>query len=169
MRNSLVALVLFTACFGLNPANAEGGGTCKVSTTGPTLTINIVGLKDRKGRLRAELFPNNDADFLADNDVLVAQGKPFRRVDLELPGTVTTTMCMNTPPPGVYTFSVLHDRDLNRKFGIWNDGVGFAGNPTLGHSKPKAAQARISILPGVNRVTIILNYLRGLSFSPLAK
>jgi hypothetical protein len=47
--------------------------------------------------------------------------------------------------------------------------VGFAGNPVMGRSKPKAAQARIQIQPGTQKVTIILNYLRGFSFSPLPR
>jgi uncharacterized protein (DUF2141 family) len=155
-------------CVSSAPALAQNA-SCAASATGPTLIINVIGLKDRKGRLRAELYPDNDTDFLADNDLLVKQGKPFRRVDLELPKASGTTLCLYAPGTGSYALSVLHDRDLNLKFGVLSDGVGFAGNPTLGRSKPKAAQARIVVGPGVTRVNIVLNYLRGFSFSPLAK
>jgi uncharacterized protein (DUF2141 family) len=161
------ALSLFATLSG--PALAESPNPCAASDKGPVLAVIVTGLKDRKGRLRAELFPNNDTDFLADNDVLVKAGKPFRRVDLELPRTNGTILCMVTPPPGIYALSVLHDRDLNLKFGFMSDGVGFAGNPKLARSKPKVAQARINISAGMNRVTIVLNYLRGFSFSPLGQ
>jgi uncharacterized protein (DUF2141 family) len=157
---------LWLAC--PTPSYAQNGA-CPASVIGPTLIINVIGLKDRKGRLRAELYPDNDMDFLADNDLLVKQGKPFRRVDLELPKTAGTMLCLYAPGTGTYALSVLHDRDLNLKFGVLSDGVGFAGNPKLGRSKPKAAQARIVVGPGVTRVNIVLNYLRGFSFSPLGK
>jgi uncharacterized protein (DUF2141 family) len=164
----IMALASFALSVGASaPAFAQSPSPCAASDKGPVLAVIVTGLKDRKGRLRAELFPNTDEDFLADNDVLEKAGKPFRRVDLELPRTSGTILCMITPPPGTYTLSVLHDRDLNLKFGVFSDGVGFAGNPKLARSKPKAAQARINISAGMNRVTVILNYLRGFSFSPL--
>jgi uncharacterized protein (DUF2141 family) len=167
MRVITLVAWLGVAGVSMTPTAAETIGGCTISTTSPTLIITVVGLKDRNGRLRAELYPDNDTDFLADNDLLVKQGKPFRRVDLELPKTTGTTLCMNTPPPGIYAFSVLHDRNLNLKFDVFGDGVGFAGNPPLGRAKPRAAQARIHLVPGANRLTIRLNYLRGFSFSPL--
>jgi uncharacterized protein (DUF2141 family) len=167
----LSVLGAFSVCVAVtipSLSHAEMIGGCAISTTTPTLIITVIGLKDRKGRLRAELYPDNDTDFLADNDGLVKAGKPFRRVDLELARTAGTTLCMNTPPPGTYAFSLLHDRNLNLKFDVFSDGVGFAGNPSLGRSKPKAAQARIRLMPGANRLTIVLNYLRGFSFRPLS-
>jgi uncharacterized protein (DUF2141 family) len=169
VKSILASTALFLLAPLSGPALAQTPNPCASSDKGPVLAVIVTGLKDRKGRLRAELFPNNDDDFLADNDVLVKAGKPFRRVDLELPRTKGTILCMVTPPPGTYTLSVLHDRDLNLKFGFMSDGVGFAGNPKLARSKPKAAQARINISAGMNHVTIVLNYLRGFSFSPLGK
>jgi uncharacterized protein (DUF2141 family) len=168
MRLFSITIAIGISCCAIGPAQAEVMAGCTISSTNPTLIITVLGLKDRKGHLRAELYPDNDTDFLADNDGLVKAGKAFRRVDLPLPKTSGTTLCMNTPPPGTYSFSVLHDRNLNLKFDIFSDGVGFAGNPALGHAKPKAAQARIRLVPGANRLTIVLNYLRGFSFRPLS-
>ncbi len=168
MKFGLVHMI----CLGLCCLSVEASAqpfTCTPSASGPTLIINVKGLKDRKGHLRAELYPDNDIDFLADNDVLVKQGKAFRRVDLQLPNSASTSLCMNTPPPGRYALSVLHDRNLNLKFDIFSDGVGFAGNPVLGRSKPKATQARLVIQPGAQQISITLNYLRGFGFSPLPK
>jgi uncharacterized protein (DUF2141 family) len=168
VTNYRFALIILSL-FAFPASGVAQGGNCAASATSPTLMIVVTGLKDRKGHLRAELYPDNDTDFLADNDLLVKQGKAFRRVDLELSSAAGTTLCMNTPPAGRYALSVLHDRNVNLKFDFMSDGVGFAGNPPIGHSKPKAALARILIQPGLQKITIVLNYLRGFGFSPLPR
>ena len=48
---------------------------CRPNEPGPALLIVVHGLKDRDGILRAELYPANDQDFLADDNILVQQGK----------------------------------------------------------------------------------------------
>lgn len=149
----------------LGKAEAE----CRANEPGPVLLIAIHGLKDRKGILRAELYPANDADFLADDNILIQQGKTFRRVDIAIPTTGGPVLCMRVPSPGRYSLSVLHDRDRNLKFGVFSDGIGFGGNPALGRSKPKAAVASLAAGPGVTRVDVTLNYLRGLSMRPLPR
>ena len=64
---------------------------------------------------------------------------------------------------------LLHDRDSNHKFGWRVDGLGFAGNPKLGWSKPKADNASATARNGPTPVTIVLNYQRGLAMRPLKK
>lgn len=142
---------------------------CRPNETGPALLIDVHGLKDRKGALRAELYPANDADFLADDNILIQQGKVFRRVDADLPATGKTSLCLRVPRAGQYTVSLLHDRDHNLKFSLFSDGIGFAGNPALGRSRPSAAAAEVTVGAGVTRVGITLNYWRGFSFRPLAQ
>jgi uncharacterized protein (DUF2141 family) len=39
--------------------------------------VEVAGLKDRTGKLKLEVYPDNDADFLMDDNVLVYQGKTF--------------------------------------------------------------------------------------------
>ncbi len=48
----------------------------------------------------------------------------------------------------------------------FTDGIGFANNPKLGFSKPKARQATLDVGPGVIETTIVVNYLNGLSIGP---
>ena len=83
-------------------------------------------------------------------------------------GKSPVELCIRTPGPGLYALSLLHDRDANHKFGLSIDGIGFAGNPHLGLFKPKAAAASAWSGTGPTRITIVLNYRRGLfSLGPL--
>ena len=149
------------------PDLGKAAGRCRPHVPGPAFIVTAVGLKDRKGLLKVELYPANDADFLADDNVLVAAGKTFRRVEIPVPVTGPVEICIRAPAPGIYALSVLHDRDGNRKFGLSVDGIGFAGNPKLGWSKPAAAAASVRVGPGPTPTRIVLNYRRGLfSFRP---
>ena len=151
------------------PTLGKAEAACRANETGPALLIDVQGLKDRQGLLRAELYSANDTDFLADDNILIQQGKTFRRVDINIPATGTPTLCMRIPAAGRYSLSLLHDRDRNLKFNLWSDGIGFAGNPKLGRSKPKATAATLTAGTGMTRISITLNYLRGFSMRPLAK
>lgn len=153
-----------------SPNLGKEEGQCRPNEPGPAVIVTASGLKDRRGLLRAELYPDNDRDFLEDDNVLVNAGKTFRRVEVPVPAAGAVQLCIRVPGPGSYTMSLLHDRDSNRKFGLSSDGVGFPGNPRLGLSKPKAAQTHFSAGPGITYVTVVLNYRRGLfSFGPLER
>jgi uncharacterized protein (DUF2141 family) len=151
-----------------NPNLGKAEGQCRPGESGPAVIITAVGLKDRQGLLRAELYPANEGDFLEDDNILINAGKTFRRVEIRLPPSGPVQLCIRTPGPGPYTLSILHDRDANLKFGLSTDGVGFPNNPKLGLSKPKAAAVRFETGPGLTQISIRMNYRRGLlSFGPL--
>ena len=152
---------------GFRPSLGKAEARCRTNETGPALLIAIEGLKDRRGLLRAELYPADDADFLQDDAVLINQGKTFRRVDIDLPASGPVTMCLRVPHPGRFSLSVLHDRNRNLKWDKLSDGLGFGGNPRLGWSKPKAASASVEAGNGPTRVVVVMNYLRGLKYRPL--
>ncbi|MBS0481641.1 MAG: DUF2141 domain-containing protein [Proteobacteria bacterium] len=151
------------------PDLGKAEGRCRAGEGGPALLINVTGLKDRKGNIKLEVYPSNDEDFLADDNILVAAGKTFRRVEQPVPASGNVQMCVRIPGPGAYSVSVLHDRDANRKFGLSVDGIGFTGNPRLGVRKPKAAATRLVVNSnGVSQTTVVMNYRKGLmSFGPL--
>lgn len=145
-------------------------GRCRPSETGPALLVTATGLKDRAGDLKLEVYPANDTDFLQDDRILIAQGKTFRRVEQALPATGSAILCVRLPAPGRYAVSLLHDRDANHKFNLSGDGIGFAGNPRLAWSKPKAATSSVVAGPGLTHVPIVINYRRGLlTFAPLER
>lgn len=152
------------------PDLGKAEARCRTNEAGPALLVSVAGLKDRKGNLKLEVYPANDVDFLQDDNILVAQGKTFRRVEVPVPSDGPATLCVRLPGKGRYAVSVLHDRDGNRKFGLSIDGVGFGGNPKLGLGKPKALAASIVAGEGLTRERIVMNYRRGLmSFGPLTK
>ncbi len=160
-------LVVAAAPVPSSPDLGKAEGLCRVGETGPALLIAIDGLKDRQGSLKLEVYPSNDADFLQDDNLLINAGKTFRRVEQPVPSSGPVTLCIRIPGPGAYSVSLLHDRDMNRKFGWTIDGIGFSGNPRLGWSKPHAAITRIMAAAGVTRTAIVLNYKRGLGVAPL--
>lgn len=167
---ALMALLPAVACAQLrsSPDLGRAEGLCRPNEAGPAIIITAVGLKDRAGLLRAELYPPGDGDFLEDDNILINAGKTFRRAEIKLPPSGPVQLCIRTPGPGEYTLSLLHDRDANLKFGLSTDGVGFPNNPKLGLSKPKADVVRFRTGPGLTPISIRLNYRRGLlSFGPL--
>ncbi|WP_157216839.1 DUF2141 domain-containing protein [Flavisphingomonas formosensis] len=164
----LLAMLLAASGLASRPELGMAEGRCRQNEPGPALLVTAVGLKDRKGLIRAELYPPNDPDFLADDNILIEHGKTFRRVEMPVPSAGPVQLCIRAPAPGVYTLSLLHDRDMNRKFGFLSDGIGFPGNPKLGHSQPPASAARITVGAGITPISIVLNYYHGLfSFGPI--
>lgn len=159
--------ILLAAAVASNPSLGKAAGACRSPEPGPAIIVGVDGLKDRAGILRLELYPGNDHDFLADDNVLVQAGKTFARVDMPLPLSGPVSMCIRVPRAGTYSLSLLHDRDGNLKFSASTDGIGFPGDPRLGWSKPKAAAASVSAGPGLTDVRIRMNYRHGLFMRPL--
>lgn len=151
-----------------SPDLGKAEGQCRARETGPAFLVDVVGLKDHSGKLKLEVYPAADGDFLADDNVLLNQGKTFRRVEVAVPADATPQLCIRVPQPGAYALSLLHDRDSDRKFGLSIDGAGFSRNPRIGLSKPRASAVRIDAGAGLTPVRIVMNYRKGfLSFGPL--
>jgi len=168
MSALLLATLLGTAqALPSTPDLGKAEGRCRSPENGPSFLVSVVGLKDRRGLLKLEVYPDNDDDFLADDNKLIAAGKVFRRVEEPVPQSGPVSLCIRVPGPGRYAVSLLHDRDGNRKFGLSSDGIGFAGNPRLGWSKPRADAASADAGSGPTPITIVMNYRHGLlSFGP---
>ena len=165
----LTALVLGGLALHAAPALAQDwmDGSC-VTGTGPKLYVNVLGLKDRTGRMKLELYPANEADFLKDDRDLKKEGKPFRRVWLPTPQSGPVTLCIRAPSAGQWALLFTHDRDGKNKFNFWQDGAGFTSGQRLGRSRPKVGQARVNIPASGGTVTVRAQYLRGLGgFAPL--
>jgi uncharacterized protein (DUF2141 family) len=166
-------LALLAAAAPLIPSSPTLGiaeGRCRPDERGPAVVVEVLGLKDRTGLLKLEVYPSNDADFLADDNILIMAGKAFRRVEQRIPPNGPVRLCIRVPAAGAYSLSLLHDRNTDRRFSLSSDGIGFTGNPKLGWSKPKAASARLNAGPGLTPTGILLNYRRGpFRFAPLSQ
>lgn len=162
----MIGTMIATTMIASTPALGKAEGACRNPENGPAFLVEAIGLKDRQGLLRLELYPATDGDFLADDNVLIEAGKPFARVDMPVPHAGPVRLCIRAPRPGTYALSLLHDRNANLKFDLSSDGIGFPGNPKLGWSKPKAQQASVTVGTGSARIDIRLNYRHGLFMRP---
>lgn len=151
-----------------SPDLGKAEGRCRAGEPGPALLVEAAGLKDRTGQLKVELYPSNDQDFLADDNVLIAAGKVFRRVEAPTPRSGAAVLCIRIPGPGTYSLMLLHDRDMDHRFNYKVDGIGFASNPKLGWSKPKARVTRVIVnTGGVSKISVVMNYKNGLGVGPI--
>jgi len=170
MIRVLTASTAAALAFAATPALAQQDpvdGTCAIPG-GARLYVNVTGLKDRTGRLKVELYPPNEEDFLRDDTSLKREGKPFRRVWASVPQSGPVRICIRAPSAGTWAVLFTHDRDGKNKFNFWEDGAGFASNQKLGRSRPKVRQALVNVGAGGGQITIKAQYLRGLGgFGPL--
>jgi uncharacterized protein (DUF2141 family) len=164
----MISLLILAANIASSPELGKAEGQCRPNEQGPAFLITVEGLKDRKGNLKLELYPANDKDFLADDNILISAGKPFRRVEQPVPASGPIQLCVRAPAPGTYALSLLHDRDSNRKMGLSVDGIGFPGNPRLCWGKPGAKDASATVGNGPARLTVTMQYRRNLvCFGPI--
>ncbi|WP_448502496.1 DUF2141 domain-containing protein [Sphingomonas sp.] len=173
-KTMMTAIAMAVATGVAAPAAAQAevlGSDAQACTAsqGPAIRVNVVGLKDRIGRLKLELYPANEDDFLKDDRDLIKEGKFFRRVWADTPGAGAVAMCIKAPKPGRYALLFTHDRDGRNKFDFWKDGAGFPGNQRIGRSRPKLEGAIINVGSGVTTTTVRVQYMRGLGgFAPLS-
>lgn len=165
--SGIAAASLIGAPIPSSPDLGKAEGKCRAKESGPAFLVAVSGLLDRIGKLKLEIYPANDTDFLADDNVLVSAGKVFRRVEEPVPASGAVRLCIRVPSAGTYALSVLHDRNGNRKFDWRIDGIGFAGNPKLGWSKPKSATASAVATAAITPIAIVMNYRRGFAMRPI--
>lgn len=137
----------------------EGG--CNL-VSGPAVYVSVSGLKDRTGRLKVEIYPGNEEDFLKDDTSLKRERKPFRRVWVKTPPSGPVSLCIRAPGPGQWALIVTHDRDGKNKFNFWKDGAGLPSNAKLGRNRPKLRQALLNVPAEGGALAIRVQYLRGL-------
>ena len=143
-------------------------GSCAIGS-GPKLYVNVTGLKDRTGRLKLELYPANETDFLRDDTAIKREGKQMRRIWAPTPAAGDIRLCIRAPAAGQWALLFTHDRDGKNKFNFWQDGAGFPSNQKLGRSRPKVRQALVNIPAAGGQITVRAQYLKGLGgFGPIS-
>lgn len=165
-----MSLLLLAATIPSSPDLGKAEGQCRANEQGPAFLVEVTGLKDRQGNLKLELYPANEHDFLADDNVLISAGKPFRRVEVPVPAAGPVQLCIRAPAAGTYALSLLHDRDSNRRMGLSVDGIGFPGNPRLCWGQPNASEASANVGNGPTRISVTMQYRRNLvCFGPIQR
>ena len=167
MTNRLLLPLAAAALIPLPVAAAPLGADAAVCEAGhPAILATVVGLKDRTGILKLELYPATPDDFTRDDRDLIAEGKTFRRVTVQVPASGPVQLCIRVPAPGRYTLLMTHNRDGQTKFNYKIDGAGVPSNRRIGMSKPKSDAALVEVGSAALPVTIRAQYLGLFGFSP---
>jgi uncharacterized protein (DUF2141 family) len=116
-------------------------------------------MKDASGNVRVQLYGNRPDEFLA-------KGAKLARAEAPAPKSGEALLCVPVEKPGTYALAALHDRNANGRLDVLSDGVGFSGNPALTLSKPRHEDTAFAVRSGIQHVTIVMNYRRGLSVRP---
>lgn len=140
------------------PVIGSDAEACAPGSQETALLVEITGLKDRKGQVRLDLYSTVPDEFLGNSRKLVEGGKVFRRIDAPTPQSGAVFSCIRLPGPGSYTLAVLHDRNLNGKFSLFTDGVGFPNRARRIYRKPSVAEAEFTANAGLNTITVPLFY-----------
>lgn len=127
----------------------------------------IVGLKDRTGRVLVELFAPTDDGFLKGDTRSQEHPTALRRLWITPPASGPVTLCLPAPAAGRYALLVTHDRDGTQKFSVGKDGLALPGNTHLGRHRPQLVETLISVDAASRPVTLRMQYLKGLAgFAP---
>lgn len=150
------------------PAHAavlgEFAAACE-QASGPAMLVHVTGLKSRTGTLRVQSYGGAP-------DTYFDKGAWLRRVDVAVPASGAIDVCVPVPASGAYAVSVRHDLNGSGKTDM-KDGGGMSGNPKLSlfdvmfKRKPDPRDVQVSV-HGVTRVPVVLNYVQGGSFRPIA-
>ncbi len=158
---SLICLSLICLEMGLLPRPA-GAQTVDQAPCPPDSATNVIvsvkGMKDGQGNLRAELYPPERKDFAIHF---------LKRVQIRAPGR-DVEICVPTPGPGTYAVIVVHDRTADGRLDVFRDGFGFSNNPRLGLGLPDISKVTFRAGAADTRLTVVLNYVHGLSVGPIA-
>jgi uncharacterized protein (DUF2141 family) len=132
----------------------------------PAMLVRVTGFKARTGVIRVQSY-GGDPDHYFD------KGTYLKRIELPVPTAGPLEVCVPVPGPGQYAISVRHDIDGSGKTSH-ADGGGMSGNPHVSlfdlmfKRKPAADKVAIAVSHGVRVVPVILNYVSGTSFQPVA-
>ncbi len=131
-----------------------------------SVIVNITGFRARTGNVRVQLYAANPRTFLERRQWLL-------RIDLPVSRSGDMPICVPVSAAGRYAISVRHDANGNGSSDR-SDGGGFSGNPDVSlldlalRRKPNLARVAFAVGDAPVRVNVILNYVQGTRFEPIA-
>jgi uncharacterized protein (DUF2141 family) len=147
-NKKLPSVAFFVMCtvavrLGLAASVATSGPLPAPSPQTSTLIVNVVGLRNAKGKVDALLFRSADG-FPDEPSKAIAD-------DVQIdPKTLTAQIVFQHVFPGPAAVTVLHDENVNEKldknlFGIPREGYGASNNPKKRARAPTFAEARFTV------------------------
>ncbi len=131
-----------------------------------SVIVNVTGFRTRTGTVRVQLY-------LADPRTFLERGRYLVRVDLPVARAGDMPVCLPVTAAGRYAVSVRHDANGNGSSDR-SDGGGFSGNPSVSlfdlalKRKPSLSRVAFAVAAAPARVNVILNYVNGTRFGPVA-
>lgn len=148
-------------------ATSLGPHAARCDSGEASVIVNVTGFRERTGSVRVQLYAANPATFLERRAWL-------QRVDVPMTRSGDMPVCVPVGAAGRYAISVRHDANGNGR-NDRSDGGGFSGNPDVSlldlalRRKPSLARVAFAVGDAPVRVNVILNYVQGASFEPIAR
>jgi uncharacterized protein (DUF2141 family) len=165
-----IALVVAAVVALASPSEASilgpDAAACDTQSSEVAALVTVTGFKDRSGKIRVQLYPDNDKDFLRSGKKLTAEGKVFRRVEAPTPAEGDAAICVKLPGAGRYAMAVLHDRNADGKLNVFSDGFGFPNNPKVRLGTPDVDKVAFQAGTGVTALAVRIDYLGGRPKAP---
>lgn len=120
---------------------------------GPAIRVTINGIKEARGKIRAQVYNGTSADWLEKGKWLNRIEMPARRGRM--------TVCLPVPKSGNYAVAVRHDLNGNGKTDIRTDGGAMSNDPSINIfnlGKPGVDKTRFSVGRGVKSIAITMKY-----------
>ena len=130
----------------------------------PAILVEVIGVRSDAGTVRVQAYGGDPARYFD-------KGTYIERI--EMPTAQAREICVPLPKPGTYAISVRHDVNGNGKADM-KDGGGMSGNPQFSvwdlivKNKPDPKQVQVKVGAGVTPVRVVMNYVQGGSFKPVA-
>lgn len=161
--SGLLVLALLGGSLARAEAMNAAAPICREGNT-PAVLVEVIGIRGEAGTIRVQAYGGDPAHYFD-------KGSYLERIDMPTPRGAE--ICVPVPKPGVYAISVRHDSNGNGKSDL-KDGGGMSGNPRMSlwdlalKNKPDPKSVQVKVGTGVTPVRIVMNYVQGGSFKPLA-
>lgn len=131
---------------------SNDAGKC-ASGAGPSVWVNVSGIKASTGRIRVQSYRATERDWLE-------KGRWIYR--MEAPASAgTMRFCMPLPSSGSYAIAVRHDLDGDGKTDLIGDGGAMSNNPSINIfnlGKPSYKKTAFNVGNGVESITVRMRY-----------
>ena len=155
----MVLLSLLIASAGAAPAAIIGEDAAVCASGKPSVLVRVSGIKRPSGKLKIGVY--EAGHYLQRKGTVSKETVPIR-------SSGPFDVCLAVPGPGRYAVAIHHDLNANGTKDI-GDGAGYSNNPKLSLTNLKPAFSRTSVQVGSapRRVSVVLQYRKGLSIRPV--